>query len=122
MLVNPEFLGIIHVAAVDYALEFEGHVVLFEGKWIVQGDLSIFTRTVSNYGDCRLLHLPNVRLSLGIAWKTLGNPNAHHDVMPCAPEKVPDFSHGVSYFIPYYLNIFWYTQTYYTLGKQKVTV
>mgnify|MGYP001793042558 CR=1 FL=1 len=71
--------------------------VFYKGKWIIKGDLSIYTRTVSNYDDCRLLHLPSVRLSLAIKWNTPGNPNAHHDVMPCAPNKIPDFSHGVSY-------------------------
>jgi len=32
----------------------------------------------------------NCRIEL--EWLCLGNPNAHHDVMPCAPEKIPEFS------------------------------
>jgi len=29
--------------------------------------------------------------SIELDWLCLGNPTAHHDVMPCAPEKIPEF-------------------------------
>ena len=29
--------------------------------------------------------------SIELEWLCLGNPTAHHDVMPCAPEKIPEF-------------------------------
>ncbi|XP_071094347.1 protein hobbit-like isoform X1 [Haliotis cracherodii] len=64
------------------------------GKWVLKGDLDVYTRTASKYDDIRLLHLPNVRFCVRLEWLCLGGANDHHSVMPCAPDKVPDYSMG----------------------------
>jgi hypothetical protein len=62
------------------------------GKIIVKGDLDVYVRTASKYDDCRLLHLPNVRLSIKLAWVCLGDSRDHHAALPCAPDKLPEYS------------------------------
>ena len=32
------------------------------GKWVLQGDLDIYSKTASKYDDCRLIHLPGLQL------------------------------------------------------------
>ncbi|XP_044758159.1 protein KIAA0100 isoform X2 [Coccinella septempunctata] len=61
-------------------------------KFIYKGDLNIFVRTASKYDDCQLLHLPNLKLILGIKWNCLSDPNDHHNVVQCAPDKIPEYS------------------------------
>lgn len=41
--------------------------------------------------DYSLLYILN--FSAKIDWLCHGDPNDHHMVMPCAPDKVPDYSH-----------------------------
>ncbi|XP_018056336.1 PREDICTED: protein KIAA0100 [Atta colombica] len=63
-----------------------------QGKIIIKGDLDVYVRTASKYDDCRLLHLPNVRLSIKLAWVCLGDPRDHHAAIPCAPDRLPEYS------------------------------
>lgn len=60
--------------------------------FLLQGDLDISVRTASKYNESKLLHLPNLTFRVGLEWLCLGDANDHHSVMPCAPDKVPDFS------------------------------
>ncbi|XP_069135589.1 protein hobbit-like isoform X1 [Argopecten irradians] len=62
-------------------------------NFVLLGDFDISARTTSKYDDCKLLHLPNLKLVCKLEWLCHGDPNDHHAVMPCAPDKVPDFSH-----------------------------
>ncbi|XP_060562860.1 LOW QUALITY PROTEIN: protein hobbit-like [Ruditapes philippinarum] len=61
-------------------------------NFLLKGDLDIYVRTASKYDDARILKLPNLQFNAKIDWLCLGDPNDHHQVMPCAPDKVPDYS------------------------------
>ncbi|XP_034174708.2 bridge-like lipid transfer protein family member hobbit [Osmia lignaria lignaria] len=63
-----------------------------QGRIVVKGDLDVYVRTASKYDDCRLLHLPNVRFSIKLAWVCLGDPRDHHAAIPCAPDRLPEYS------------------------------
>ncbi|XP_053684386.1 protein hobbit [Sabethes cyaneus] len=67
-------------------------IVYTNAKIMFKGDLNVFVRTASRYDDCRLLHLPNLKLTFKLSWICLANPNDHHAVIPCAPDKLPEYS------------------------------
>ena len=60
-------------------------------------EMNLFVRTASKYDDCQLMHVPNVVLLIKLDWLCLGNPNDHHSIMPCAREKLPEYSHNVEH-------------------------
>ncbi|CAG5089025.1 Similar to KIAA0100: Protein KIAA0100 (Homo sapiens) [Cotesia congregata] len=62
------------------------------GKIIVKGDLDVYVRTASKYDDCRLLHLPSVKLGIKLVWVCLGDSRDHHAAIPCAPDRLPEYS------------------------------
>nr|XP_039267582.1 protein KIAA0100-like isoform X1 [Styela clava] len=61
------------------------------GNFLFKGDLDIHIRNASKYDDIRFLHLPGLRMEWDITWlcKEGVNPDDHHSVEPCAPDKVP---------------------------------
>ncbi|XP_054707310.1 LOW QUALITY PROTEIN: protein hobbit-like [Uloborus diversus] len=62
------------------------------GKILTKGDLDMYVHTASKYDELRVLHIPHLKLSINFDWLCLGNPFDHHNVMPCAPDKVPEYS------------------------------
>lgn len=67
-------------------------IVWANAKIMFKGDLQVWVRTASRYDDCRLIHLPNLKLNFKLNWICNGNPNDHHSVLPCAPDKLPEYS------------------------------
>lgn len=67
-------------------------IVWANAKIMFKGDLQVWVRTASRYDDCRLILLPSLKLTFKLNWICNGNPNDHHSVMPCAPDKLPEYS------------------------------
>lgn len=62
------------------------------GNVRIKGDLDCLLHTASKYDECRFIHLPNIDVTFKLDWNCCGNQHDHHSVMPCAPDKVPDYS------------------------------
>lgn len=67
-------------------------IVWTNAKIMFKGELNVSVRTASRYDDCRMLHFPNLKLTFKLNWICLANPNDHHAVIPCAPDKLPEYS------------------------------
>lgn len=67
-------------------------IVWTNAKIIFKGELNVSVRTASRYDDVQLLHFPNLKLTFKLNWICLANPNDHHCVIPCAPDKLPEYS------------------------------
>ncbi|XP_028967447.1 protein KIAA0100 [Galendromus occidentalis] len=62
------------------------------GRIICQGNLDQMIYTASRYHASHLLHFPNLKLSVKLTWRCLANPFDHHSMMPCATDKLPEYS------------------------------
>lgn len=67
-------------------------VDLSSGKLKVKGDFDALLHTASKYDECRFIHIPNLDVTANLEWNCPGNPHDHYSIMPCAPDKVPDYS------------------------------
>ncbi|CAD6190928.1 unnamed protein product [Caenorhabditis auriculariae] len=62
------------------------------GEVRVKSGLRVFMRTASRYDDSRVLMLPDVRLKILLGWVCAGDPNDHHSVVYCSPQRLPHYS------------------------------
>lgn len=62
------------------------------GKIKIKGDFDALLHTASKYDECRFVHIPNLDVTAILDWNCLGNQHDHYSIMPCAPDKVPDYS------------------------------
>lgn len=62
------------------------------GKIDFKGGLGLLVHTESRYDECRIVDLPSVNICINLNWLCKGNKNDHHSVMPCAPDKIPEYS------------------------------
>ncbi|KAI1295879.1 Uncharacterized protein HDE_05272 [Halotydeus destructor] len=62
------------------------------GRIFIKGNLDFLIHTASKYDECRIVHLPNLDIQVYLDWLCVGNQYDHHSVMPCAADKVPEYS------------------------------
>ncbi|XP_015752770.1 PREDICTED: protein KIAA0100-like [Acropora digitifera] len=62
------------------------------GRIAIEGDFDLHIRAASKYDDRRVLHLPSLKLCANMMWICQGDPNDHHSVTRCAPDKVPELA------------------------------
>ncbi|XP_058059559.1 protein hobbit [Anopheles bellator] len=98
-IIAKQFTILLHASLDPYntteemELTFNNCGILYSNaRLMFKGDLNIYVRTASRYDDCRLLHLPSLKLTFKLNWVCLANPNDHHAVVPCAPDKLPEYS------------------------------
>ncbi|XP_064459763.1 protein hobbit-like [Ornithodoros turicata] len=62
------------------------------GKIVMKVNLDAYVHTASRYNESCLLHVPDLKIAVKLDWACIGNPFDHHSVMPCAPDKIPEYS------------------------------
>lgn len=74
-------------------IAFSNSILVWQiGKITMFGNLDLFVHTESKYDERRIVHIPNVRINVDLNWICLGNQFDHYSVMPCAANKVPEYS------------------------------
>ena len=67
-------------------------VQLLTGKIVAGADLEVLVHTASKYDECRIVHLPDINVAFLLNWGCSGNRYDHHSVMPCARDKLPEYT------------------------------
>ena len=61
-----------------------------EAKLALSGAAQLLVHTASKYDECEVLSLPSVCASVSLHWCVNGgDPNRHHHVVRCAPDRLP---------------------------------
>lgn len=70
----------------------DAKIELVTGKISVSSDVDVFVHTASKYDECRIIHLPDINIAFNLNWHCIGNTNDHHAVIPCARDKLPEYT------------------------------
>lgn len=62
------------------------------GKILIKGNIEMLVHTASKYDECKIVQLPNTSAQIYLNWDCVGNPYDHHSAVPCAPDKLPEYS------------------------------
>lgn len=62
------------------------------GKILIKGNIDLLVHTASKYDECKIVQLPNTSAHIYLNWDCIGNPYDHHSGVPCAPDKLPEYS------------------------------
>lgn len=62
------------------------------GKILIKGNIDFLVHTASKYDECKIVQLPNTSAQIYLNWDCIGNPYDHHSAVPCAPDKLPEYS------------------------------
>jgi len=74
-------------------IAFSNSILVWQiGKITVFGNWDLFVHTESKYDERRIVHIPSVKINIDLNWICLGNQFDHYSVMPCAANKVPEYS------------------------------
>ncbi|XP_054167935.1 protein hobbit-like [Oppia nitens] len=100
LVINAEQLSILFHASLDpynttELIEiglYKSNNEWLNGKILIKGNLDLLAHTASKYDELRIVHLPNVNIYINLDWVCFGHKNDHHSVMPCAADKVPEYS------------------------------
>ena len=68
------------------------NIQMVTGKICANSDLDVFVHTASKYDECRIIHLPDINITFTLNWECSGNKNDHHSVIPCARDKLPEYT------------------------------
>ncbi|KAI2804677.1 hypothetical protein BLOT_003665, partial [Blomia tropicalis] len=98
-IISDQISIVLHVSLDPYnsteliQISFLGaNIQLVTGKICVSSDLDVYVHTASKYDECRIIHLPDINITFILNWECCGNKNDHHSVMPCARDKLPEYT------------------------------